>query len=133
APPVALDIRIRHPYRFVVDSCGNTAHDVLAGRCVTSLTDYILFGAGLDEVPISSSASVAYIPAHASLVRVHANGLAASIDLAQKSWRGLQLPRTTFVERPREPDEWSYYNDYWALWYQSREYRSAGPVTFVTE
>jgi hypothetical protein len=106
APPVALDLRLKHPYSVAVDSCGTIRSAAIVSRCTTGLASYTIFGGPLTTRSLTREATLAYIPAHKTLVGLHAPSLAAAISEANAAWPQLALPpHVVFVERPREPHD----------------------------
>ena len=102
APPMRLELNLRVPEGFVAsDACGRVSSGrAFASRCRVGLADYAVFGAPLTTTPLGSSATLAYIPAHAELARTHAPALADALEVARESWPGLAADRSVFVERP---------------------------------
>lgn len=130
APPVALDIRLKHPYSVGVDSCGTIRSAAIVSRCTTGLASYMIFGGPLTTRSLAGDTTLAYIPAHKVLVELHSPAIAAAISQANSAWPGLTLPpHVVFVERPREPhDVAGYYQPLRAI-----EQTAGGAAVFIPE
>ena len=134
APPATLEVRLRHPYSVVVDSCGSlTSGAAFASRCTTGLPSYVIFGGPFTQTTLTPGATLAYIPAHDALAKTHGPSLASSIGLATQSWPGLTLPpHLVFVEQPIDAqDRYWYYENAPLLAVQ--QIAATGALFFVPE
>ncbi len=153
-PPVALDVRLKHPYALAVDACGAVSDGhALVSRCKAGLASYVVFGGPLVRraldisrdsgrlPPVGGPAGgtalpgsmLIYIPAHELVADGQAQSLASSIRLAGEAWPGLALPsHLIFVERPTEPNQRRWYFDY-QPWRTIEQVGSGGLLFFVPE
>jgi hypothetical protein len=114
-PPAALDLVLTQPFAAAADSCGHLAigGQALVSRCSMTLASYGIAGGPLATSSIGPGISLAYIPAHASLARVHGPALAGAVTRAEQAWSGLSLTRpiayveaATSADEARTPWEW---------------------------
>jgi ABC-type transport system involved in multi-copper enzyme maturation permease subunit len=131
--PTALHVRFAHHYPVAADSCGAIARATLESRCTVDLPQYLIFGGPFGQVPIATSASLTYIPAHVQMARIHAPALAAAVRLAAESWPSLALPpRITFAELPHEAGENEWYIENYPT-YTVRQIAGNGALLLVPE
>jgi len=135
---IAVSMRIPNGL-FVADSCGSVARDGrLESRCESALDSYIVF-AGPLRTMAAGRVTVAYIPAHAEVARVHGESFDRALTLAERSWPGLTLPNAaTLIELPTAHSQVSGgYYDFDFSWYLqrmiSRSLLSRGALTLLPE
>jgi hypothetical protein len=116
---VSINLRVRDDL-LVADSCGAAAQaGSLTTRCRFALPLYAIVSAPLQTTTIGSS-TIAYIPAHAGVARVHGEAYEQAIGVAAKVWPGLTLRRETMlVEFPSLPNS-RYYGEWDYLGYMER-------------
>jgi hypothetical protein len=133
-PPAALTIRLAHPYRTAVDSCGTVSSRLeLVSGCSTGLASYVVFGGPLVLRSVGAASLLAYIPAHELLAEAQSQSLTSSIRMAGDAWPGLALPpHLIFVERPTEPGQRNFFIDY-QPWRAVESAGSGGTLFFVPE
>jgi ABC-type transport system involved in multi-copper enzyme maturation permease subunit len=103
-PPAALDVVLAQPFAVAADSCGHlaTGGAAMESRCTTAPGTYRVAGGPLVTTSLGPGLTLAHIPAHGELARLHGPALGASLALAERVWPGLALPHSiVFVERPR--------------------------------
>jgi ABC-type transport system involved in multi-copper enzyme maturation permease subunit len=134
ATNLALDLRLRHPYPIAVDSCGVVSdRREIVSHCSAALASYLVFGGPLIQRPIGPAATLIYIPSHEAMALAHAQSLASAIRLASEAWPQLALPpHLVFIERPTEPGEHQWYNEF-QPWIAVDQAGSLGGVFFVPE
>jgi hypothetical protein len=132
ATPLHIDVRLPRD-TFVAESCGAiSSASRLVADCIADPAKHLLFGGALKTIPIGPTATLAFIPAHQQLAKLHAGTLQEALALIGKAWPGLGLrERIVYVERPSRELE-RYYGDYNPS-YTIESIRASGSLQLLPE
>ena len=109
APIVRMRVALRVPGDFTAaDSCGaSSSNGAFTSDCTYAISEYRLAGAPLTTMPLGGQLTFAYIPAHEKMARIHGPVIADAVEVAKRSWPGLDFSgRTVIMEKPTGAGDW---------------------------